>query len=129
MTDAVPHPRAERPYCDLVYAHDQGGTPRYRVAIHPEDRPGFEKKCGHPRGAVGALRLAARKFEGTRCAYGVRCSDARLMQVTIDHVVARDGSQHQHALSNLLVACDACNSHKGRTPLAEWLQEHGRSAS
>lgn len=122
MDWTLKHPRRERPYCDLEHYDDHCGQPRFKVRTYETDNPGYGDACDRPRGAVKALRDAARKFVGTECAYKIRCrgSAPKTYQITVDHVIPRDGTTMQHDLANLVIACDACNSDKKNLVLEKW---------
>jgi 5-methylcytosine-specific restriction endonuclease McrA len=81
------------------------GTILYQVA-------GLDKP---PQSALNALKLAITKHGGT-CFYCKRQSELEpsTIELTVDHIepiaIGGDG-----ALSNLVVACKACNAKKGQT--------------
>ena len=58
------------------------------------------------------VRNLVRKRAGNRCEYCQLPQDAYDLMFHVEHIVAR---QHQHddAPSNLALACDRCNLHKG----------------
>lgn len=62
------------------------------------------------------------RIDGTKCVY---CQGPRQC---LDHVIALK-SGGSHSADNLVPACISCNSSKGATQLADWLQAIGKPSS
>jgi 5-methylcytosine-specific restriction endonuclease McrA len=102
------HWSTDLPYRAIIAVreHIPHGTILYQVAGAPDN----------PCGALKALKLALNIHGGT-CFY---CKTAPAQEtsidLTIDHIVAKY-SGGKNDLTNLVVACRACNIEKGQGPI------------
>jgi len=112
-TEHLPrHWSGELPYRALVYVRSNGSTPLFQVA----------GVAGGPWSAANALKEAL-KFHPASCFYCRK--DKKQAALTVDHVEpqSRRGTWE---LSNLVLACRACNFEKSDQPVEVFNPEAGR---